>query len=88
MDSKEFITYVRDQRRIGLDDTQIARKLGMDIGIFKDAVDFAFNDIKKEESVVEKILPAAVAFEGVEEKPKAPRKPRKKVDVEEVPQGE
>ena len=87
MDSKEFITYVRDQRRIGLDDTQIARKLGMDVGIFKDAVNHASN-VTKEEPVVEKILPAAVAFEAVEEKPKAPRKPRKKVDVEEVPQGE
>ena len=87
MDSKEFITYVRDQRRIGLDDTQIARKLGMDAGIFKDAVNHACNTTK-EESVFETVKPAAVAFEEAEEKPKAPRKPRKKVDVEEVPQGE
>lgn len=87
MDSKEFITYVRDQRRIGLDDTQIARKLGMDVGIFKDAVDHAYN-ATKEESVFETVKPAAVAFEEIEEKSKTPRKPRKKVDVEEVPQGE
>lgn len=87
MDSKEFITYVRDQRRIGLDDNQIARKLGMDVGIFKDAVDHATN-ATKEEPVFEEVKPAAVAFEEVEEKPKAPRKPRKKAEVFEVPQGE
>ena len=87
MDSKEFITYVRDQRRIGLDDTQIARKLGMDVGIFKDAVVHASNTTK-EEPVFETVKPAAMAFEEIEEKPKTPRKPRKKVDVEEVPQGE
>ena len=87
MDSKEFITYVRDQRRIGLDDTQIARKLGMDVGIFKDAVNHASN-VTKEEPIFETVKPVAVAFEEIEEKPKAPRKPRKKVDVEEVPQGE
>lgn len=84
MDSKEFITYVREQRRIGLEDTQIARKLGMDVGIFKDAVEFAFNNTK--EPVTEK--KAEVIVETVEDKPKAPRKPRKKVEVEEVPQGE
>lgn len=88
MDSKEFSEYILEHRRIGLDDSQIARKLGMDIGIFKDAVDFAFNEIKKEESVVEKILPAAVAFEEAEEKPKAPRKPYKKAEIFEVPQGD
>lgn len=87
MDSKEFIAYVREQKRIGLDDNQIARKLGMDVGIFKDAVEFAYN-ATKEEPVFETVKPAAVAFEEVEEKPKAPRKPRKKVEVEEVPQGE
>ena len=87
MDSKEFITYVRDQRRIGLDDTQIARKLGMDAGIFKDAVKFALNNVK--ESVVEERVEVVTeAAESVEEKPKTPRKPRKKVEVDEVPQGE
>ena len=88
MNNEEFKTYVNDQRRIGLNDSQIARNLGMDVGIFKDAVKHAFDVAKREESVIEKILPAAVAFEEIEEKPKAPRKPRKKIDVEEVPQGD
>lgn len=87
MDSKEFRNYITEQRRIGLNDTQIARNLGMDVGIFKDAVDHAFNVIK-EAPVFEEVKPAAVAFEEVEEKPKAPRKPRKKAEVFEVPQGE
>lgn len=84
MDSKEFRNYITEQRRIGLNDTQIARNLGMDIGIFKDAVEFAFNNTK--ESVTEK--KAEVIVETVEEKPKAPRKLYKKTEVFEVPQGD
>ena len=80
MDGKEFKEYVLEHRRIGLDDSQIARKLGMDVGIFKDAVDYTFLTTKDE--------PAAAAFEKEEEKPKVPRPPRKKAEVFEVPQGE
>ena len=79
MDSKEFKNYIMEHRRIGLDDSQIARKLGMDVGIFKDAVDYAFNIVKEE--------PAA----KVEEKPidiPIPRKPLKKAEVFEVPQSD
>ena len=47
MDSKEFVTYVMEQKRIGLDNSQIARKLGMDAAIFSDACKFAFGEIEK-----------------------------------------
>lgn len=86
MNNEEFKTYVNDQRRIGLNDSQIARNLGMDVGIFKDAVKHAFDVAKREESVAEKEI--KIVAEVIEEKPKAPRKPRKKAEVFEVPQGE
>ena len=79
MDSKEFRDYVMEHRRIGLTNSQIARKLGMDAGIFEDAVDHAFNIVKEE--------PAA----KTEEKPidiPIPRKPLKKAEVFEVPQSD
>ena len=48
MNNMEFMEYVRDMKRQGLDDGQIATKLGIDISEFKQMCDDAFggNEIK------------------------------------------
>ena len=51
MDKKEFVAYVMEQKRIGLDNSQIARKLGMSTGIFNDACKFAFEEVEREDEL-------------------------------------
>lgn len=48
---KDFIAYVNDCKRQGLDDRQIATRLGIDISEFKEMCDDAFsgNEIKPRE---------------------------------------
>ena len=86
MKPKEFIAYVNEQKRIGLDDGQIARNLGMDPGVFPGALKFAYEKVAEDEATYTYTPP--VIEETIEEKPKAPRKPRKKAEVFEVPQSE
>lgn len=66
MDTKEFVRYVMEQKRIGLDNSQIAGKLGMDVAIFTDACKFAFNEVDKENALQKLVV-----------EPKPELKPRK-----------
>lgn len=61
MDNKEFVEYVRDQMRMGLDHGQIAKKLGIDISEIKRRCDEADGKIVKS---VESAMPKS------EKKPK------------------
>lgn len=67
MDSKQFRDYVIEQKRIGLTNSQIARKLGMDAGIFEDACKFAFEKAEEEEK-------SAVPDNDIKEISEKPRK--------------
>lgn len=69
MDKKEFKEYVIEHKRIGLDNSQIARKLGMDAGAFEDACKFAF-----EEEVAPKV-PDQKAIEAVAQKTRKEKVP-------------
>ena len=69
MDKKEFREYVIEHKRVGLDNSQIARKLGMDPYIFEDACKFAFDETKTPPKPV-KIIPE----EDIKEISEKPRK--------------
>lgn len=72
MNKKEFKEYVIEHKRIGLDNGQIARKLGMDAGIFEDACKFAFEE--DSEPVAPKV-PDQKAVEAVAQKPRKEKVP-------------
>lgn len=62
MDNKEFVEYVRDQMRMGLDHGQIAKKLGIDISEIKRRCDEADGKIMKSvESAMPKEKPVSGA---------------------------
>ena len=68
MDNKEFRAYVMEQRRIGLDNGQIARKLGMDPYIFEDACKYAFQEAMNENAAEIKTVEPLPEIEPREEK--------------------
>ena len=72
MDKKEFRDYVIEHKRIGLDNSQIARKLGMDAGVFEDACKLAFEE--ESESMAPK-APEKKAVEAVAQKPRKEKVP-------------
>ena len=73
MDNKEFRAYVTEQRRIGLDNGQIARKLGMSVGIFEDACKFAFEET--ETPVIQPKGPDKTVIDAVAQKPRKEKVP-------------
>lgn len=82
MTDKEFREYVIEQKRIGLDNHQIASKLGMDVFIFEDACKFAFDEVEKSSTLVK--VPDEKKIEEISEKPR-----KKKVEgIYYVPQND
>ena len=97
MDNNEFMEYVREMKRQGLDDRQIATRLGIDISEFKQMCDDAFNGNKikprYEDAVlyevpkkVETVKPVSGA--GIKEEPKQEERKEKVDGIFYVPQNE
>jgi len=68
MDTKEFRAYVTELKRVGLDNHQIAEKLGMDPYIFEDACAFAFGEDPVPQKPVN--IPDQEKIKKVSEKPR------------------
>lgn len=96
MDNKEFKEYVIECKRIGLENSQIARKLGMNLYAFEDECAFAFRGGKKPPEETPKPAavnpvkgtPAKPMEEFIKESSEAPKVGQKHPGVFEVPQGE
>jgi len=73
MDKAEFKAYVTEQKRIGLENSQIARKLGMTPGVFEDACKFAFEE--KEKPIVQPKGPDKTVIDAVAQKPRKEKVP-------------
>ena len=82
MEKEEFRAYVLEHKRIGLDNGQIAAKLGMTPGIFEDACKFAFEDDGP--APVPPKVPSKPAIDAVAQKPRKEKVP----GVYYVPQGD
>ena len=92
MDDKEFAAYVREMKRVGLDDETIAAKIGISIEDFRSWCEVAFEPPRSVEQILyEEVEPIPVFEKAVYTKTEEPEKePVKKPrpDIFQVPQGE